>query len=46
MSKLRYEQKISIYNKRKRGWSIMPKVTKKKENETDKEKMKRLEEKK
>ena len=29
---------------RKRGWSTMPKVTKKKENETDKEKIKRLEE--
>lgn len=29
---------------RKRGRSTMPKVTKKKENETDKEKIKRLEE--
>ena len=38
--------KENCYNivERKRGRSIMPKVTKKKENETDKEKIKRLEE--
>ena len=37
---------INGYNivERKRGRSTMPKVTKKKENETDKEKIKRLEE--
>ena len=38
--------KENCYNivERKRGRSTMPKVTKKKENETDKEKIKRLEE--
>ena len=40
------QYKENCYNivERKRGRSIMPKVTKKKENETDKEKIKRLEE--
>ena len=58
MGKLRYEDKIQLYNdwikkykemgynivERKRGRPIMPKVTKEKKNETDKEKIKRLEE--
>ena len=40
------EYKENCYNivERKRGRSTMPKVTKKKKNETDKEKIKRLEE--
>lgn len=40
------QYKENCYNivERKRGRSTMPKVTKKKENETDKEKIKRLEE--
>lgn len=40
------DYKENCYNivERKRGRSTMPKVTKKKENETDKEKIKRLEE--
>ena len=40
------QYKENCYNivERKRGWSTMPKVTKEKENETDKEKIKRLEE--
>ena len=38
--------KENCYNivERKRGWSTMPKITKKKENETKDEKIKRLEE--
>lgn len=44
MSKLNYEERLNIYNERKQGRSTMPKITKIKENKTDKEKIKRLEE--
>ena len=41
---LKYKEKRYNIVERKRGRPTMPKVTKKKENETDKEKIKRLEE--
>ena len=41
---LKYKENGYNIVERKRGRTAMPKVTKKKENETDKEKIKRLEE--